>query len=90
MYSEVLENYTGPEMVSFMFDGKDITDKMKALYGRKRNWQANIYTYEELFGEGVQDKGSASITKVKTVVHIGNTTGGSFSTVLVHKILNLM
>lgn len=57
MYSEVLEKYTGPEMVSFMFDGKDITDKMKALYGAKRNWQANVYTYGELFGEGVKDKG---------------------------------
>lgn len=49
--SDHYENYRGPEMVKAVLGTEDITDKMKELYGDKKNWQGFLWTFKEAFGE---------------------------------------
>ena len=53
---EHYDSYTGPKLVRAILGTEDITEKMTEIYGTQCNWQGNLWTYKEAFGENSINK----------------------------------
>jgi hypothetical protein len=50
------QNYRGPPLVKAILGTDDITEQMKEIYSESYNWQGNLWTFREIFGETCLNK----------------------------------
>jgi hypothetical protein len=48
---ENYSSYVGPDLVKTMLGSEDVTDDIRVVYGQHNNWQGNLWTFKEVFGE---------------------------------------
>ena len=56
LLSDHYKNYRGPELISAILGGENITAKATQLYGENNNWNGVLWTYEELLGKDSGNK----------------------------------
>jgi len=54
--SDYYKDYRGPPLVVCIIDNQDHTKLIKEKYGQNHNWNGNLYTYRELFGDDCEHK----------------------------------
>ena len=56
LLSDHYKNYRGPELISAILGGENITAKATQLYGENNNWHGCLWTYKEAFGDKCENK----------------------------------
>jgi len=56
LLSDHYKNYRGPELISAVLGGENITAKATQLYGENNNWHGCLWTYKEAFGDKCENK----------------------------------